>query len=214
MFDLTAPLRALAVGLAGVALAWLWFNDLVAYALVLAAAVALAGAMLDAIGRWLLPANPTIAVRFLEWWILTPAALAAVASAIVVVVTVTLAVPDGSAFGQDTKELIGTLSTGLTAFVTAAFISWASDDKDSKLAEHIKETFRAKYSREDKPVPDTYVFAMKSDGVRWVYSDEFRTIEGWGRAARLRRARGIAGALKAQGLSRKGVPANQEKRVT
>jgi hypothetical protein len=29
-----------------------------------------------------------------------------------------------------------------------------------------------------------------------VYSDEFKGIEGWGRAARLKRAKGIAEALK------------------
>jgi len=196
VFDLTAPLRALVVALSGVALAWSWFKEQFVAAVLIALALAAAGAVVDWIGRSLLPARPAAAVRFLEWWILTPAAVAAVASAVVVIVTVALTIPEEPKVDASTKQLIGTLSTGLTAFVTAAFISWAGDDKDSRLAEHIKSAFQAKYTREGTAKPGAHPFAAESSGERWVFSDEYKGIDGWGRDARLKRAAGIAAALK------------------
>lgn len=199
MFDLSTPLRALAVGLAGVGLAWLWFSDAVVLALVLALTTAVAGTALDRIGRALLPNRPNLAVRFLEWWALTPAAIAALASAIVVVVTLALTVPEDVQIDPGTKQLIATLSTGLTAFIAASFISWASDEKDSKLADHVREIFQEKYKRKsdvEPPLPGIHYFPAESAGERWVYSDEFKGIEGWGRAARLKRAAGVADELR------------------
>lgn len=181
MFDFAAPLRALVVGLAGVALAWLWFNGEAVLAIVAAIAVGSMGTVLDRVGRALLPRQPQVAVRFLEWWILTPAAIAAIASAVVVVVTVALTIPDTAGASQDTKEIVGTLSTGLTAFVTAAFISWAGDDKDSTLAGHIRDTFWQKYKRAGGTAQSgTQAFPPGSAGERWVYSNEYRGVEGWG----------------------------------
>lgn len=182
MFDLSTPLRALAIGLAGVGLAWLWFSDAVVLALVLALTTAVAGTVLDRIGRALLPARPTLAVRLIEWWALTPAAIAALASAIVVVVTLALTVPEDVQIDPGTKQLIATLSTGLTAFIAASFISWASDERDSKLADHVREVFQAKYKRLDygeaEPLPGVHYFPAESAGERWVYSTEFKGIEG------------------------------------
>jgi hypothetical protein len=196
MFDLVTPARALIVGLAGMVLAWLWFRGNLVPAIVLAVLAALAGLAFDWLARRRLPDHPVSAVWLLEGWILTPATLAAVGSAIVVVVTVALTIPAGSKLETDAKELIGTLSTGLTAFVTAAFISWASDDKDSMLADHIREAFRSKYDRAggDQQAGIHY-FPPESAGERWVFSDEYRGIEGWGRAARIRRAHGVAEEL-------------------
>lgn len=200
MFDLSTPLRALAVGLAGVGLTWLWFSDAVVLAIVLALTTAGAGTALDMIGRALLPGRPTLAIRFLEWWALTPAAIAALASAVVVVVTLTLAVPEDVQVEPATKQLIATLSTGLTAFIAASFISWASDEKDSKLADHVREIFQEKYKRRDEDagaqLPGIHYFPAESAGERWIYSSEFKGIEGWGRAARLKRAEGVAAELR------------------
>lgn len=197
MFELTAPLRALAVGLAGVGLAWLWFNDQPLLAVLVAAATVLAGLVLDWIGRSLLPQKPVLAVRFMEWWLLTPAGIAALASAVVVFVTVGLTVPEGADVGREAKQLISTLSTGLTAFVTAGFISWAGDDKDSRLGEHIKAVLQDTYIREGGRASGrrTHPFPADSPGERWVYSNEYRGIEGWGRTARIKRAEGIAAAM-------------------
>jgi hypothetical protein len=210
MFELASPLRALAVGLAGVGLAWLWYNGQPVLALGVAVVAAGLGLVLDALGRALLPRSPVVAVRFLEWWILTPAALAALASGVVVFVTVALAVPEDSELGSDAKELISTLTTGVTAFITAAFISWAGDDADSKSADHIKSVFHEKYKREGTTTPGGGVelFPADSPGERWVYSHEYGGIEGWGKAARLRRAKGVADALAA----RRGVAASANPR--
>lgn len=214
MSSLAAPLRALLVGLAGVLLAWLWFNGQVAYAALLALAAILAGALLDLLGRSLLPGRPKLAVRLLEWWILTPAAIAAVASAAVVVITVALTIGDDVEVSAATKELIASLSTGITAFVTAAFINWSGDDKDSQLADHIKEVFRHFYKREgDETNPQARTFPPGSAGERWVYSEEYSGIEGWGRSARIKRAEGIAAALSSRGqanTSEASVPGREE----
>jgi hypothetical protein len=202
MFELATPLRALVVGLAGVALAWLWFNGLWWFSVAVAVSVALLGYLLDLAGRSLLPKYPVAAVRLLESWILTPMAIAALGSAIVVVVTVALTIPDDSTLGTDAKELVGTLSTGLTAFVVSAFISWSGDDKDSKLADHVREVFQSKYARAGSAAkkPGVHAFRPESAGERWVFGDEYAAIQGWGRPARLARAAGVARELR-QGTS-------------
>jgi hypothetical protein len=124
-----------------------------------------------------------------------PAAIAAVAGAVVVLLAVALTVPDGTA--TSTKETIGALSTGVTAFITAAFISWAGDADDSRVAEHIKSAFRARYDRAGRAVrPGVHYFVAESPGEKWVYSEEYGGIVGWSHRARLRRARGIASELK------------------
>jgi hypothetical protein len=106
--------------------------------------------------------------------------VAAVASGAVIVITVALAVPDTDPTWH--KETIGALSTGLTGFLTAAFISWTGDESDSTVSDRIRSIFWSVYEGKFKP---------GSAGQRWVYSDEFKTIQGWGRTARITRAKGI-----------------------
>lgn len=201
MFELATPLRALAVALGGVGLAWLWFHEHWWLALLAGLAGCFVGWSLDWIGFQMLPKRPVAAGRLMEWWIVTPAVIAALASGAVAVVTVALAVPDSAK--SDTKTLIGALTTGLTGFITTAFVSWSGDDKDSKLADHISSAFEKKYKRE--PGPDAqrsrhvHYFAADSDGERWVYSPEFKGVDGWGRPARIKRAKGIAEELRKEG---------------
>jgi hypothetical protein len=179
-------------------LAWLWFNDLWWAAALIAIGASLAGWLAKELGTALLPGRPRWAVDALEWWILTPGAIAAAAAAVVVIVTVELTVPEGTA--TTTKELVGALSTGLTAFVTAAFISWAGDEKDSKLGSEIRKIFFTKYKRAPKAgeprQAGVHYFATESAGERWVYSDKFGGIEGWGGDARRKRADEIAKELR------------------
>src|SRR5262245_5222256 len=136
---LWVPLRALFVALAGVGLAWLYFHNHSLIGLLAVAAGAAVGVMLDLIGRCLLPDSPVGASYFLEGWLLIPLALGALAAAAVVIVTVELTLPEGTA--TDTKELVGGVSSGITTFLTGGFVTWAGDDKDSSLADHIKEQF-------------------------------------------------------------------------
>ncbi len=139
-------------------------------------AACLVGVVLDGIGKSFLPKHPVAAVWFLEGWVLTPAALAAVAGASVVLITVALTLPEDTP--TSTTKTVAALSTGLTAFVMAVFISWAGDEKNSKIANHIKGAFRAKYDRPPGK-PGAHPFAPASLGERWVYSEEVGGIEGW-----------------------------------
>jgi hypothetical protein len=182
--------------LTGAGLAWLCFNDLWWLAVIVATLAIALGSILDAAGDALLPARPLAALALLEWWLLTPAMAAASAGALVIVVTVALTVPEGTS--ADTKELVGALSAAITSFLTAGFISWASDEKDSRLGDHIKERFQARYNQvpaEGTRKAGVYYFKPESVGLRWVYSDEYKGIEGWGREARRKRAKGIAAEL-------------------
>lgn len=192
--EVLAPLRGLLVALAGVLLVYFWYDGHRLYAAAIAIIACAVGVTLDAIGRTLLPGRPRAALLFLEGWVLTPAALAAVASAVVVLVTVALTVPDATA--TSTKETVGALSTGITSFLTASFVAWSGDDKNSRLSDHIGQAFRAKYNRPGGAVgADVHLFRAGSRGERWVYSAEYGGIEGWGRAARRRRAKGVSEEL-------------------
>lgn len=194
--ELTTPFRGLIVAISGVLLAYLWYDHHRVWAIAIGIAACTAGLALDAFGKQLLPDRPVIGLWFLEGWVLSPAALAAVGGALVVLITVALTVPDSAA--TSTKETIGALSTGVTAFITASFISWAGDDKDSKVADHIQAAFQSKYGRVGDSRAGVHLFAPESAGEQWVYSDEYGAIEGWGRAARRRRAIGIAAELKSR----------------
>lgn len=186
---LRVPAQALVVALAGVGVAWLFLNGDWLLSLVLVGLGALAGVALDHWGKKRLPAHPVSAVYLLQGWLLIPLAVAVLAAAGVIVITIELTLPDGT--GTETKELVGALSTGLVTFLTAGFVSWASDDKNSQLADHVKGTFQEKYTRPGKDKGDAHQFAAGSTGELWVYGGEFQGIEGWGWDARLKRARGI-----------------------
>lgn len=192
--EFAAPVRALLVALVGALLAYLWYEDQRFWAIVIGIAACLVGVVLDGIGKSFLPQHPVAAVWLLEGWVLTPAALAAIAGASVVLITVALTLPEDTP--TSTTKTIAALSTGLTGFITAVFISWAGDEKNSKIADHIKRAFAAKYDRPPGE-PASHHFRPGSDGEQWVYSDEVGGIEGWGHHARVTRAKGIAHELKA-----------------
>lgn len=200
MVEFSTPLRALAVALAGVGLAWLWFHGWWWVAVLVGIAGCSAGLALDLVGRRFLPARPVLAVKLMEWWILTPAMIAALASGVVAIVAVALTVSDTAS--TDTKTLIGALTTGITGFVTASFVAWTGDEKDSRLGDHIRDAFRKVYKRAPDPkapaLEGVRFFRADSPGERWVYSYEYRGIEGWGRAARRNRAVGIAAELESR----------------
>jgi hypothetical protein len=188
--------RSVIVALAGVGIAWGWFTGRQPWVVLGAvAAIAIAGG-LDQAGREALPKHPERAVRLLEWWLLYPMVLAAIGAGVVIVVAVALTVPKDAP--PQTEELLSALSTGITAFIAAVVISWTEDKDDSRLADHIQEAFEAKYLRpvaDQPPKPGVHYFKPDSRGERWVYSPEYGEIEGWGRRARLKRAKGIAAEL-------------------
>jgi hypothetical protein len=190
---LRVPLLALAVALGGVGLAWLWFDHHRVLAAIAVVAAVLAGWAIDRGGERLLPSHPKAALYLLEGWLLIPLALAMAAGAAVVIVTVELTLPDTTPTA--TKELVGAVSTGLTTFLTAGFISWAGDADDSTLSEHVMGAFQRHYTRPGKQAKRAHVFKAESNGEYWVFAGAHGGAEGWGAAARRKRANGIAAEL-------------------
>lgn len=147
-------------------------------------------------GEMSLPEHPTGALTLMElergtYWV-----VGAVGAALVI--RVGLLFP-GDLKGAD-KELIGALSAGATAFVTAMFASVSDEKADATLADRIKSAFQSRYLRPGK-TPDpaglkVHWFAAGSAGERYVHAGQYLDIKGWDRAARKKRAAGIATELK------------------
>lgn len=193
---LRVPALALLVGLGGVGLALLYFKDRWLLALLSVAVLIIVAGILDGAGHAALPDSPEVAHHLLGAWVLIPIGLAALAAAAVVVVTVELTLPETPKPTTETKELVSAVSAGITSFLTAGFIAWTEDDKDSTLADHVKEAFQAKYTRPDAPKKGAHVFLADSAGERWVFGESFGGAEGWGGKARRKRAAGIATELR------------------
>lgn len=193
---LRVPALALLVGLGGVGLALLYFKDRWQLALLGVAVLIVVGVTLDAAGHAALPNRPEVANHLLGGWVLIPIALALLASAAVVILTVELTLPETPKPHTESKELVSAVSAGITSFLTAGFIAWTEDDKDSSLADHAKAAFQEKYTRADQPKDGAHAFVANSAGERWVFSESYREAEGWGGKARAKRAAGIAEELK------------------
>lgn len=185
---LATPIRALIVGALGAGIAWCWYNDHRAFAVITPLGVVLVGFLISELGVRRLPEHPVAAVHLMPWRILIPSAVAAAAAGLVIIVTVELTVPDKTPAGNvtptDVKEIVGALSTAITAFLGAAFIDWAADGKDSRVADWIRDVFYAKY--------DGY-FKKNSEGEEAVFTNI--DIDGWGPSARMKRAQAIVVAL-------------------
>jgi hypothetical protein len=190
---LRVPLIALAVALGGVGLAWLWFNHHRPLAVIAVVAAVLVGWVIDRVGERLLPDHPKAALYLLEGWLLISLTLAMAAGAAVVIITVELTLPDSTP--TSTMELVGAVSTGLTTFLTAGFISWAGDEKDSTLSDHVMKVFQRHYTRPGKPASRAHTFKPESNGELWVFAEAHGGAEGWGGSACRKRAKGIAAEL-------------------
>ena len=195
--DVAHPLRALLVALAGVLLASLWFDNRVKLVFGLTLGAIALGRVLDWLGRSQLPERPVRAVRLMELAIIAPGMFAAAAAGAIVVATVWLSVPESAPI--EDKKLIGALATGITAFLSGAFVSWIGDKNDSRTAKRIRGHFQSKYRRFTSKAlisPSLHYFSPDSAGERWVYSDDYLGVSGWGRAARSVRAQKIAAELE------------------
>ncbi len=193
---LLMPLRAVAVALLGVWLAAEWSSGTIWLPIIVILIVIGLGYLCDLAGRHLLPGHPVAAVVLLEFWLLAPLMVAATASALIVLLAIAFTLPKDA--NATTTELTKALTTALTAFLTSGFVSWTGDQNASPLAQRIQRTFAAKYQRCVAPQlrqSGIYYFRPDSPGERWVLSDSFGGIDGWGHEARLARARGIAREL-------------------
>jgi len=180
------PLRALIIGALGAAIAWGWYNDYWWLSVAAPLGVAAIGWIVSEAGVRGLPENPVNAIRLMPWRVLVPAVIAAAAAGAVIIATVELTLPDEPTPSTDVKEIVAALSGAITAFLGAAFIDWAGDGKDSRIADWISSTFYEKYEGQ---------FEAGSAAANYLYSPN--VVDGWGPAAREKRAKGIADAIAA-----------------
>lgn len=192
---LRGPLLALVSSLIGAGLAWAWFAypDRHLIPLVTAGAVLVWALGQQAYGQRLLPAQPVKAVEAMGR--MTPAlvVLTAVAAAAGIVVTVTLAAPDGAS--KETTELLAALTAAVTTFLTGAVL--AQDKSDEAVAGLVRDRFYAAYGGVDPAqVGDKryvekdgkYLLPRNSDGWNAVYSEGWHGLVGWGSEIRKSRA--------------------------
>ncbi|HZX04299.1 hypothetical protein [Kribbella sp.] len=177
---LGAPLRALFVAVLGAWWAWLWFTGDGQWAVLVALGALVLGLLIDYAGRKMPQSTPYLAINLMEWWIIVPMVLAAVAAATAIVLTVDLVAPDTAS--PETKQTVAALATAVTAFLASGFVDWAADGSDSRVSERIRDHFYERYrsSFKDGSLADLYV-----------YSANYAGADGWGRAARRIRAKGI-----------------------
>jgi hypothetical protein len=197
-----APFRALCVALIGAGLAWLWFRgEIVVPIVVTIALIALAIGTQPA-GDASLPRHPVRARWLFECWTLVQLVLSAVAATLVIVITVALAAPDSAS--DQTKQLVSALTTALTTFVTATLA--VGDDADEKIGERIKAKFYGHYDRDKGQQGSTgYIyFKVESEAERWLLSENYGDIEGWGWKARAKRVKELAKRLKTDDVARVG----------
>src|SRR5262245_7730603 len=112
------PLRTLGVALLGTWCALAWYAGLWLAPAVVLAGVFCLGIALDAIGRSLLPRQPTIALSLMEWWMLAPLVLGVAGTSLVVVIGAALAAPSGTS--DSDKEILKAVSSAIASFLAAA----------------------------------------------------------------------------------------------
>lgn len=185
--DLRGPAKSLVVVLIGMAFAWMQINHQWAESLVLLLVAIVAGYLFELIGTLFLPKEPRAGLLFLEGWVLGPAAIAAFVSGLIVVLAIDLTPPKDT--DPATEELMKTLAAGLSAFLSAAFVSWIGEQDNTRISNRIRDQFYKKYKRATvHPPPNNGVmyFTPGSRGETAVYSSI--QIGGWNFADRWARA--------------------------
>jgi hypothetical protein len=192
MLDLVPAIRALLVALAGVQLALWWLHGSWFLSVALVLLVAALGIAAERVGDRFLPSRPVAAVLVMEWWILVPMAVAAAASTVLILVAIKLAVPD-TVTDPVVTQTSAALASGLSAFLTAAFVSAVGDRDKSGVGDRIKTRLRAHYARQPEP-GKARVVKIDAGGVieQLLHSDFYAGLSGWDRETRIRRAEGIA----------------------
>jgi hypothetical protein len=193
MFDILPAARALFVTLTGIGLAWLWFHGDYVAAIALGLLPMLVGWGVDQLGQRQLPMHPQRGVALMEAWILTPAATAAVASAVVVIVAVSFALPADSTLPPARSRSSPRSGPGSPLSSLRPLSRGPGMARIRSSADHIRDVFQAHYGRKGSPAKaGVHLFDAESSGERWVFSTEVNGVEGWGSAARRKRAVGVA----------------------
>jgi hypothetical protein len=203
---LRVPAQAMVVALAGAGMAWLCLNGRWELAALATVAIVLIGVGCDIGARAAITKSPLVAIYLFQGWLLIPLAVAVLASAAIIVLVIKTTLPKENAAGEptstETEKLVGAVSTGITTFLTAAFVSWVGDGKDSKLADHIQACFEGRFTDQATEKPGAWVIKDNSPAMQWVFAGACQGIEGWGWKARAKRARGVKEALKAKEITK------------
>lgn len=190
--DFLPAFRALLVALAGVVLSKWWFHGDRLWCIGIVVGIVVLGFVIEWIGEHaFLPDHPVAAVYLMEWWILVPMALGVAASAGVIIAAVELTVPD-TVKDPVIKETAGAISSGLSSFLTASFISSLGDRDKSAIADRIKTRLQGKYTRDDPAPAHKKHLDAESAAELYLNSDIFKGLSGWDRETRIARAHGLA----------------------
>jgi len=179
----------------------IWFAIGWEQAALIAAAIAVFGWAIDCAARQcLLVRYPVMAVWMMEFWVLCPGAVAAIATALLIVLNVHLKPEHASGLTGEQKELLSAVLTALTALITASFIK-AADDADSNwIAPHVRDAFYKKIKPIETGKPRArctrYFRPDDSEMERWVYRATYGGATSWNFSDRHLRARGISSAIK------------------
>lgn len=195
------PLRALLIAVGSVLLAYWFFSGGVLIVLAVVAALVQIGTgfALEKLGRRKLTSSspdPETGVRLMGWWVLVPSGIAAVASALVIIVAVLLAAPDDAS--NASKELLSALTAGVTAFLTTMWID-PSEEVDSTVGGRIQSAcFNAFSARVE--TPNTRLAQVLNDVVfpdpaTTESGKNVGTVDDWSHKGRLLRAKVIAQEL-------------------
>lgn len=180
---------ALAAALFGVFIAFLWYQAPAAGLVigVVVVGIALVGWAAHGAGLAQRRTDPVRSVRFLEAWGLVYVAVAAIGTAVGIVLAVYLAgrTPEGTP--AETKQLYTAAITALTTFVTGWLVK-GLEDLDGVLAERIKGEFRDAYANCYIPAPSD----PPSNAYLALYVEEAPGASGWGWSARRARAEVLA----------------------
>lgn len=195
---LRIPFQAMVVALAGAGMAWLCLNDHWVLGAAVTVAIVLLGVICDQAARAAITRWPVLSVYLFQGWLLIPLAVAVLASAAIIVLAIET-LPKTNAAGMptspETEKLVAAASAGITAFLTAGFVSWTGDSEDSKLADHIKGYFEGRFVDEATAKSGDWVIQDDSPARDWVFAGVVGGIEGWGWKARLLRAKELKKGL-------------------
>lgn len=186
MMRLEESLSVLAVTLLGIGLTWLgiavgWWAILIA----LLVPVGLGKGMFW-LGKRRLTTAPEEAVRWMEWWVLVPGTVAALAQCIVIILGMRLKLDDAG--GAEVRQLWAATIGAVSTFLVVTFVRAAEEADEAWAGKRIREAFFRAAER-------SWRFPKGSTGEMAIYSEGWKGLHGWGREARRRRAREVADAL-------------------
>lgn len=201
MTKLLLAFPAFVIAVMGIALAMIWFVVGWERVLLTAVVIAIVGWLIDLLARKFVIANyPVLAVWMMEFWVLCPGAVAAVAAALLIILNVSLKPGEAAGMPAEQKELLSAVLTALTGLLTAAFIKSADDADSNWIAPHVRDSFYAKYKPIQLDVPAEwlthYFKPNQSEIERWVYRESYGGAHNWNFRDRHRRSAAIARALR------------------